>query len=221
VVVRGFEEPRNGHLAGRVELLGVAALLYPAVETKDGGEPTAAFFTAAALTVTFFATTTASAAFFTTAAVSATFFTATMPSTASFTSTVLFVAFFTAIASFTTFFAAAASSAALFAATVSSMAQFTAAASSAAFLSTATDGSCGVTVVATRTYWPMNEILPVIDPPLPDALICICSGMSSSDDTSSLLRMVHTTFPLLLLWAKVVSAPPWPPVASAPGIRMP
>jgi hypothetical protein len=45
--------------------------------------------------------------------------------------------------------------------------------------------------------------------------------MSSSDDTSSSLWMIHIAFPVLLLGAEVVSAPPWPLATSVPGICTP
>jgi hypothetical protein len=61
----------------------------------------------------------------------------------------------------------------------------------------------------------------IVDLPRPCALICLCSGTSSSDDTSSSLRMTHTTFPFHLLGVGLGAAPPWPLVPPALGICTP
>jgi hypothetical protein len=58
-----------------------------------------------------------------------------------------------------------------------------------------------------------------VGPPTADPVLWIdfshlCSGASSSDDTSSSLATTWTAFPLPLLGAMGVSPPPWPPAVS-------
>jgi hypothetical protein len=62
---------------------------------------------------------------------------------------------------------------------------------------------------------------PAVDLPLSGALIRLCSGTSSLDDTSSSLRTTHTTFPFSLLGARAEAAPPWPPAVPVPGLCTP
>jgi hypothetical protein len=216
------------HIPRLPQPLGADSLLDLVNEAEDELKPAVtvsptAFLVATASSMPFFAAASSAAASFFTVASSATFF---------FSAT-SFVAFYTVAASSAAFFFTAASSAAFFTAATSTAAFFKAAASSANFFAVAASvASFSAAALVATAMSSVVELLPDplgtiahaatdvsgcgavamggggVDQPLSGALICLCSGTSSSDDTSSLLWTTRTTIPFPLLGARVEAASP-------------
>jgi hypothetical protein len=199
VVYQGFQETRNRRLAGGVEPLGTAALLTPTDGAEDGLVPTVAASLAAFFAASY-------EAFFVTAS-SAVFFapplrwlsSSPLPLWWPTSSPPLWRPPFFPTASSVAFFAAATT-----VASFAIVALVTTAVSPAANLLLDPPGAVARATAdeACLDAGAAGGGLPAIDLPRPCALIRLCSGTSSSDDTSSSLRMTHTTFPFPLLGVK-------------------
>jgi hypothetical protein len=188
IAYRGFQEPWNRRLAGGVEPLGVAALLTPTDGVGDGLEPTIAaplsvFFVASSKA--FFFVVASSSAFLFAASSSAAFFATAASLTAIFLTAASSVTFFFTTSS-TTFFFPVASSTPTSAASFDAAALVAEAASPTIVLPL---DPLGVVAYATADEAGLDAgaaggCPPVVDLPWPHALILLCSGITSSDETS-------------------------------------